>query len=187
MPAGHVFIHCGDWTNYGELPAVYDFVEWVRALPYEHKLIIAGNHDKWAATSPYGMVKETFAQAGATYLMNEAVGVEGLKFYGMPWVPPFGRWWFMAGKGEREIYINRIPDDIDVLITHGPPYGVLDETMLGEKAGCPILARRVLEIAPMVHCFGHIHEGTGQTNFRGEWKTTRCINAAQGLQTMEIP
>ncbi len=72
------------------------------------------------------------------------------------------RWW------------ANIPDDIDVLITHGPPYGIRDLTDRRERAGSMTLRRAVERRAPAIHCFGHIHEGYGE-----EWSGgTHYTNAS---------
>lgn len=183
MPPGDVFIHCGDFTNYGDRVKVLDFIDWLRLQPYKHKVVIAGNHDKFCAKTDYALLKEMFLAAGATYLMDDMVEIEGKRFYGTPWTPQFGNWSFMAGVEERKIYYNRIPENLDVLITHGPSYDVLDETALGAMAGCPILGKIVQERKPRIHCFGHIHECGGLKKRVGD---TICINAAQDVMCIDL-
>ena len=117
-----------------------------------------------------GLPDEIRAQARAllthaTYLEDQAVEIDGIRFYGSPFTPEFFEWAFMLPRGEalRAKWAS-IPDDVDVLITHGPPHGVLDATVRGEPAGCEALALRIQDIAPRLHLFGHIHEGYGQSD-----------------------
>jgi predicted phosphodiesterase len=183
MPDGDCLIHCGDFTNYGRVEKVYDFIGWLREQRYYHKIVIAGNHDKYCAQAPHALLKEMFASAGAFYLQDEGVIIEGRSFYGTPWVPMFGSWSFMTGPEERRRQFEKIPQGLDVLITHGPPYDVLDETMLSDNAGCPILAEIVAKVQPKVHCFGHIHECGGLKKRVGD---TICINAAQDVMCIDL-
>ena len=54
-----------------------------------------------------------------------------------------------------------IPAHVDVLITHGPPHGVLDRTEAGESVGCEELLAATRRTRPRLHAFGHIHQGHG--------------------------
>ena len=100
--------------------------------------------------------------SGVTYLQDEATTIMGLKFYGSPWQPRFFDWAFNADRGKPLADIwAKIPEDTDVLVTHGPPFGILDQTWRGEKVGCQDLLARVRIIRPRFHLFGHIHEGYG--------------------------
>jgi len=89
--------------------------------------------------------------------------IEGVKFYGSPWQPRFFDWAFNLDRGEEiKKKWDLIPMDTDVLITHGPPYGILDLTHEGEKVGCEELMKAVLRVQPKIHIFGHIHEAYGE-------------------------
>lgn len=156
LPEGDVLIHCGDITNTGEFEILADFNAWLKTLDFNHKLVIAGNHDLTLEK----LDGHQFITNG-TYLLDEQIVIKGIKFYGSPYVPKIGTWAF----GLQDIFHknrtwNRIPNNTDVLITHGPPKGTLDRTTT-EEAGCGVLGNKVIEIQPKFHFFGHIHESHG--------------------------
>jgi Icc-related predicted phosphoesterase len=100
--------------------------------------------------------------------------IDGTKFYGSPWQPWFYDWAFNLQRcPEIRSKWELIPEGIDILITHGPPYGIEDLTARGDKAGCHDLLEVVEKIKPRVHIFGHIHEGYGINAIDG----TTFINA----------
>jgi Icc-related predicted phosphoesterase len=112
----------------------------------------------------------------ATYLENTGVTIDGVSFWGSPYTPEFLHWAFMYRRGrDAKQYWNQIPAGLDVLVTDGPPYGILDQTAPGEEhLGCVELLKAVKAKKPKVHIFGHIHGGAG-TFENGD---TRFINAA---------
>lgn len=178
LPDGDVLIHSGDMTLLGKSKELKRVSEWLLDQPHKHKIVIPGNHDlsldpdfKGRGSLPPIEVAEKYFKH-FTFLRHESVTLEGVKFFGSPHTPQFFDWAFMYPRHlGAEIWRN-VPDDTDVLITHGPPYGILDFS--NEHAGCPHLRDRVLEVQPKVHIFGHIHEGYG-LDMLGE---TLCINAA---------
>jgi hypothetical protein len=97
------------------------------------------------------------------YLEDSAVTLFGLKFYGSPWQPEHGGWAFNLSRGEQCLSKwHLIPDDTDILITHGPPLGQCDKLQENRRAGCvELLATVQKRVKPMYHVFGHIHEGYG--------------------------
>tara|TARA_R110002073_G_scaffold128374_2_gene274096 strand:- start:242 stop:643 length:402 start_codon:yes stop_codon:yes gene_type:complete len=102
------------------------------------------------------------------YLQDESVEIEGLKIYGSPWQPWFFNWAFnLRTPEELKEKWDKIPEDTDVLVTHGPPLGILDLTMDGLNVGCSELIKAVERIKPRAHIFGHIHEGYGDTMLDG--------------------
>jgi hypothetical protein len=111
-----------------------------------------------------GMVAEARVTSGVHVLVEEgtydfALGNGArLRVYASPWTPVFGGWGFQY-RGAHEF---RVEPGTDVVVTHGPPKGVLDRTLYGgERAGCGYLMRAVERVRPRVHCFGHIHEAWG--------------------------
>ena len=107
--------------------------------------------------------------------MNEEIIIDGIKFYGSPNTPEFMSWAFMKQRGKSIAKIwKKIPDDTDVLITHGPPKGILDLCKDGH-VGCQDLLERVYEVQPKFHIFGHIHESRGQHKENG----TTFVNVTQ--------
>src|SRR5262249_28918150 len=102
---------------------------------------------------------------------------EGLKIYGSPWTPLFCDWAFMLPDADLASKWDKIPSGLDVLITHGPPFGILDWTNRKEHAGSATLINRVHEVKPRLHVFGHIHEAAGRTESNG----TTFLNASTQL------
>lgn len=101
--------------------------------------------------------------------------MEGIKFYGSPWQPWYYDWAFNEQRGEKiKAKWDLIPEDTDVLITHGPPMGILDKTLESGHVGCEELVKAVHRIKPKLHIFGHIHEDHGELRLHG----THFVNAA---------
>jgi predicted phosphodiesterase len=171
VPPGDVLIHAGDFSNQGALSDVEKFNAWLGALPHRHKIVIAGNHDfcfEWNAQEAQDLL------SSCVYLQDSGIEVEGFKIWGSPWQPRFFDWAFNLDRGEplREKW-SLIPPDTDILITHGPARGHGDRTVTGEDVGCEDLLDRLRQLEPLLHVFGHIHEGYGVTN-EGP---TICVNA----------
>lgn len=172
IPNGDILIHAGDLCNHGTLEEVIDFNNFLSTLPHPHKIVIAGNHD-FCFEKDRKACEEILTNC--IYLQDQAVTIDGVKFYGSPWQPWFYDWAFNLERGpEIRAKWELIPADTDVLITHGPPFGIGDLTARGDQAGCQDLLEVVEKIKPEVHIFGHIHEGYGTTT---KGKTT-FINAS---------
>jgi Icc-related predicted phosphoesterase len=172
IPEGDILIHAGDLTHHGEIEEVVKLNDFLGTLPHPKKIIIAGNHD-------FCFERDSEAcrasLTNAIYLQDQAVVVEGIRFYGSPWQPWFYDWAFNLQRGpEIRTKWDLIPEDTDVLITHAPPFRHGDRTMMGERVGCQDLLEVVKQVKPKVHIFGHIHEGYGLT--RNE--NTLFINAS---------
>lgn len=172
VPDGDILIHAGDFTGSGTLSGVDNVNDWLGTLPHDHKLVVAGNCDPCCEENP-DEVRERLTNA--QYLQDDAVEIDGIRFWGSPWQPKFLNMSFNLPRGEAlaEKW-EMIPDDTDVLITHGPPRGILDRTSRGEEVGDRALLTRVTELRPAYHVFGHVHESSG-TEIRGE---TTFVNAA---------
>lgn len=159
LPEGDILIHAGDISRVGKLNEIIEFNSWLGTLNYKHKIIIAGNHD-FIFENEYNLAKSLITNA--IYLEDSGVEIEGIKFWGSPVSPRFYDWAFNRDRGEDiKKHWDKIPKNIDVLITHGPPYGVLDKTVSGENVGCEDLLSKIQEIKPKFSIFGHIHEGYG--------------------------
>jgi Icc-related predicted phosphoesterase len=172
MPDGDVLIHAGDFTRYGAEEDVCLFNEFLGSLPHKHKIVIAGNHDSCLEQVPEQAEK---LLTNATYLKDNSIVIDGIKFYGSPWQPWFFDWSFNLQRGtEIKEKWALIDEDTDVLITHGPPQGYCDRVREGENVGCADLLEVVELIMPRLHIFGHIHEGYG---LAGNGQTT-FINAS---------
>jgi predicted phosphohydrolase len=159
IPEGDVLVIAGDVCGYGTLAEIKAFDAFLGRLPHPHKLLIAGNHD-W----PFARVPEQAIALlrHATYLQDSGIDINGIKFWGSPWQPEFCNWAFNLPRGAPLAKVwAKIPSDTDVLVTHGPPYGVLDQVPGGEHVGCEELLKALPRVRPKVHIFGHIHEGYG--------------------------
>lgn len=159
VPDGDVFVHAGDMCQGGTLDELMSVVEWMADLPHRHKVIIAGNHD-WSFIEAGSHARALVAEFH--YLQDQALELEGVRFYGSPWQPEHGGWAFNLPRGPQiaERW-QLIPPGLDVLITHGPPAGFGDRTPVAGRAGCADLRRRVDLVAPRLHMFGHIHQDGG--------------------------
>lgn len=172
VPGGDVLVHCGDMTGHGTAGETKAVAHWLAAFPHKYKFAIAGNHDGFCERAP-DAAQDTFTQAGITYLCEDAVTIEGIKLYGAPFTPNFCDWAFMPPRLSKALgeKWDRIPDDVQVLVTHGPPHGIRDAyeryeyiAQAGqEHAGCELLRARLEQLPALkVHAFGHIHEGYGR-------------------------
>lgn len=178
VPDGDVLVHAGDFSMQGRAAEIQEFNDQLGRLPHKHKIVIAGNHDIGFETHPEDAKA---LLTNATYLEDSGVEIEGVKFWGSPWQPQFYDWAFNLERGEdlREKW-QKIPEDIDVLITHGPPRFILDMAyrqgpLPDESVGCDDLRDEVLNrIKPRYHVFGHIHESRGHIKI-GD---TEFINAS---------
>ena len=158
VPSGDLLIHAGDFTFYSKPPSIVsDFNGWLGSLPHRHKLVIPGNHE-FALEEP----RNQGAIANAILLVDSGVEVEGIRIWGSPVTPLYGGAFGMSRAADRKRHWARIPEGLDILITHGPPLGILDHGPRSERhEGCPELREAVLQARPRVHVFGHIHAGYG--------------------------
>lgn len=155
-----VVAHTGDAECYTAMD-FYKFVEWFKLFPILYKIYVAGNHDKFIYENKK-LCKEVFKEVGIIYLDKEEITIDGIKFYGDPTTPRFGNWYFMAERGKMAKHWEQIPDDVNVLLTHGPRKGVLDLTQDRqgklEMCGCTALGKRIDKLDDLkLNCFGHIH------------------------------
>jgi len=167
VPNGDVLIHCGDSCGHGHFWEFRNFLKWFGSQPHKHKLLIAGNHDRCLVFDMDLCHAELKKYPEITYLEDTGVEIEGVKFWGSPWTPKFLNWYFMRPRGLGiKKHWDLIPDDTDVLITHGPPIGILDKVEPhpdnpGTTAGCEELLKAVQRVKPLIHVFGHIHGSYG--------------------------
>jgi predicted phosphodiesterase len=172
VPDGDVLVHCGDFTMNGSAREIQAFDLWLESLPHRYKIVIAGNHDIGFEEAPEA------AQAllrTPIYLQDSGIVIEGVRFYGSPWTPWFYDWAFNLPPGmPLSLKWDLISKDVDVLITHGPPYGILDLNMRDEHCGDEALLEAVEQIKPKIHAFGHVHYSRGA----GHLGETLFVNAA---------
>lgn len=178
IPKCDILLVAGDITNQGEYDEIVNFnntcFHLLKNNVVGQVVVIAGNHDLTAQRDP-----ETWKKLlpDVTYLCDEEVTIRGLRIYGSPWQPSFGKqyWVFNADRGReiREKW-DKIPEGLDILITHGPAYGAGDMTDRGERVGCWDLRESILAKKPRVHVCGHIHYGYGMSLLGN----TTVLNAA---------
>jgi len=162
LNAGTVLIHAGDVTEYGSEEEVVDFLYWFSRQPFAYKIFIGGNHDLFLEASTPAQIKKLIP-SDVIYLQNSGIEIEGYNFWGSPVTPYFLGMAFNAREGkERKKVWNKIPYNTDILITHGPPKGILDNGI-----GCEELALQVNRIHPVIHCFGHAHGQNGILSLNG--------------------
>ncbi|KAF8159020.1 Metallo-dependent phosphatase-like protein [Pholiota molesta] len=167
-----------------EVPDGDKTMDWLYSLPHRIKIIIAGNHDLTLHTEWYEqthmqqhrekqakriltMMKGPRAdEAGIIYLRDEEYkfqtkdGGRIWSVYGSPWSPESCDWAFNYPREEGETLVAKFPKT-DILLTHGPPYEILDRTNGGQDVGCEALRARLPDLRPRLHLFGHIHEAHG--------------------------
>lgn len=164
IPDGDFLIHCGDVSSRGYRSEVEYFLDWYCDLPHKHKIMIPGNHDFFF---------EEYYEASSNYcgsrnihlLIDSGIDLEGIKFWGSPITPYFHNWAFNRFRGSSiQPHWDKIPEGVDVLITHGPPAYMengLSMVLEGEDVGCEDLYKAIKRVNPKINAFGHIHEGYG--------------------------
>jgi Icc-related predicted phosphoesterase len=170
LPDGDVLVHAGDFTNAGTKKEAFDFIEWFACQPHQHKVLVHGNHDVGhGVTIPPEI----------NVLHGTGTVVAGLTFWGHPGLPAgehggeFDTWF------ESDAMWTIVPPRVDVLVTHAPPYGVLDGFIGNEE----LLVHVVDRITPRVHIFGHYHPGRGVAQLH----ETTFVNAAMCVDTWTGP
>lgn len=174
LPDGDVLVIAGDVCAYGRLSEIEQFHQFVKKQSHPYKVMIAGNHD-WPFSRQPDADEIKALKRDVIYLQDSGCEIEGVKFWGSPWQPEFFGWAFnlYRGKPLAEKWAM-IPTDTDVLITHGPPYGILDEVPSGEAVGCEDLANELIRVKPKLHVFGHIHHTYGMKIY----ENTVYVNAS---------
>jgi Icc-related predicted phosphoesterase len=135
-------------------------LKWLNELPIKDKVYVPGNHD----TALEAGLIDLMEYENIYFLLHESIVIDGIHIFGSPYTPHFNNWAYnVAPKNLKRTWEN-IPTGVDILITHGPPKGILDRCQDGYKAGCEELKLKVQEIKPKIHIFGHIHECGGLHN-----------------------
>ena len=168
VPDGDVLIHCGDFSG-AAIVSEYDaFFAWFASQPHRHKILVAGNHDELLQQFP-GMFRKRIPQ-GIHYLQDSATKIAGLQIFGSPWTPGVSYMAFTYGNKNDGPHVpqwSMIPAFSDVVITHGPPQGILDANYAGKHMGDPGLLARVTSIRTRVHLVGHVHDSNGRVEKDG--------------------
>ena len=183
IPDGDVLVCAGDITfktrgNPG-LDHVADFFDWFEGWHHPHKVFVAGNHD---FAFEFG-IGQSMMTNGVIYLDDSATEIDGLVFWGSPYTPRFHDWAFNVDRGHLHNHWDRIPNEVDVLITHGPAFGHNDTLpWTREQVGDEELLEAIERIQPKLHICGHIHCGAGTSIIGG----TRTINVSVVNEDYEL-
>jgi len=163
VPEGDMLIFAGD-GDWRTSASFYPFLDWFEKQPHEYKIMISGNHDfllQDCGKEKYYDYMEDIYSRDICYLEDSGVEIGGFKIWGSPITPTFFNWAYMRGRGDKitETW-DKIPNDVDILITHGPPMYTLDNCR-GDAVGCYDLAKAIDRVNPKLHVFGHIHSQSG--------------------------
>lgn len=176
IPECDVLISAGDYSFRGESRLVKDFHEWLNKQDAGYIISVQGNHEVLVERSFQENKELAIKACPSVEFMDEGpLTIEGHKFWCSAWTPWFHDWAWNANRGEEiKRHWDLIPDDTEVLITHGPPYGIRDElefpdgTPNGKHVGCSDLLNRIKQLKKLkIHIFGHIHSGYGQEHIDG--------------------
>jgi len=161
----NVLIHCGDFSH--SYKTFDNFLTWFSEVPgYKHKILIAGNHDEITWNMGYNKMRQICYTLDIIYLQDTGIEIEGINFWGSPWSVEYGGWPFMKDDFELDQMWKKIPDNTNVLITHGPAYGKCDE--VNQDISVPNVGSRTLEMRTRelkeltYHFVGHIHDQAGE-------------------------
>ena len=171
-----VLVHAGDWTSHDTPIEIMNFLQWFSLQDYKYLIFIAGNHEQCVENNQKWFYTILKKYPNIIYLQDSEIIIDGVKFYGSPYSNEFYNWAFMEEENELKKIWDKIPDDTNILITHGPAYGCNDivKHAVGrdEHVGSKYLTKRKLSLQGTLkaHISGHIHESYGVINTDG------CIN-----------
>lgn len=171
----------GDLTMNGSITQLRDFKSWLAIQPQKHKVVIAGNHDFCFQTNK-ATARAVIEDANTHYLEDSEITLEGVRIYGSPWQPWFHDWAFNLKRGpDIAAKWAHIPSGLDVLLTHGPPFGYGDQVANGDRVGCQDLLAALLVKKPKWTLFGHIHEDRGHWLLNGD-QDVNLVNCNVGYR-----
>ena len=204
IPECDVLIHAGDSTFTGKFFEVRDFMWWFKEQPARHKIVVAGNHEQTFDQTHQdynSAIRDLLVNAhDIVYLEDSYIVIDGVKFYGTPWTPFFYDWGFngveganapfhIPAKPKLEDVYDMIAADTNVLICHGPPYGILDKA--GDDRTGSVTMRNILEGDKLVdlrlYLCGHIHEARGHEVACGNVNICNVSSLARDYKTPMPP
>lgn len=205
LEGGDLLIVAGDLTANDRLQEYYDFIQWIKDTSYKKKIVVCGNHDNLIQKNPEFFKAHhadfTYLQDSGTeflywedeYQNTNTLSValkkpirKTLKIWGSPWTKTFEgmnphcKAFTVDTEQEIDKLLYRIPNEVDILITHEAPYSILDRIDFSEgdasaySVGSHALLHHSRMRQPKLHIFGHIHEGYGEFEDCG----TKYINAS---------
>lgn len=186
-----VTLFAGDWTGPRkpdlQLKETVAFFEWLNQLPSKHKVLIAGNHDGTPILNAKAFQPLIAQYPSIHYLSDTSINIDGYNIYGTPFTPTFFDWYFMEHENELRKRWKRIPQDTHILLSHGPAFGILDETDHGTSAGSYALLQVIENLTDLkLHVFGHIHEAYGTHKGRYTSVNASQLNSMYGLENKPI-
>jgi len=181
LPDGDVLIHAGDLTSDGKQDQIFDAFAWLARQHFKRIIVTPGNHEFGLEQLPHlgAVLQSKFPNV--EILVDSETTIDGLRVYGSPWQPWFNNWAFNflpgpAGIAQAEEKWSHIPDDIAILITHGPSRGILDETLKRKHVGCEAMSARIAQLPQLrLHVFGHVHEAHGIERIGEVLHVNACI------------
>lgn len=168
LEGGDLLIVAGDLTA-RDTPIEYGhFGCWMDRQKYEKKILISGNHDNYFERKGFEFIKDVYSSIGVEYLCDSGTEFEGMKIWGSPWTKmfpgmnPHCKAFTCDTEEELAKKWELIPENTNILITHGPSFGMLDKSIDGDYCGSSALDVTLLKLNLKLHVFGHIHEGYGR-------------------------
>ena len=162
-----ILVFAGDYQYNNDDDGV-NFMDWVMGLPYTHKVIIPGNHDGNALGLSVWLDYMSGDFENLHFVIHDKINVLGLKFFCSAYSAKFGNWWFSENEDKLNQLYQQIPNDTDILITHGGAFRTLDRLETGENVGSTALKDRINNLPNLkAHIFGHIHESYGTYVYNG--------------------
>lgn len=190
IPECDILIHAGDWTGQGKFGEVKQFAEWLNEQPAKHIVVVPGNHELYFEKMlPDSRKWITDYCPKAHVLIDEEVTIEGLKIWGSPISPEFCDWAFNRFRGaDIKKHWDLIPENLDILITHGPAYQLLDYAPQCNHVGCQDLFDEIVVKQPRVHIFGHIHYSHGQKHFNNttHYNASICTESYRPINPVTV-
>lgn len=159
-----ILIHAGDFTSNGNAAQTLSFLQWYSDLNVPHKILLAGNHDFKSCSHDFPSMLLQFPSI--TYLRNSSVTINGLVIWGSPFSNIFGQWAYMEGDDDLALIWDKIPANTNIVITHGPAYGIADKVVNAydrdPHVGSQSLRDKLKKLKHLkLHVTGHIHESYG--------------------------
>lgn len=175
IPECDLLIHAGDSTMGGSKDEITQFVMWLDEQKAENIIIVPGNHEIWWEQNWEDGLEIVNAHCPRAHVLNDSgLELNDIKFWGSPVTPFYGNWAWNRARTPGAVlwhgpwikdHWDKIPTELDVLITHGPPYQILDDVGFpGGHQGCTELLKRLDVVKPHTHIFGHLHEGYGHVS-----------------------
>lgn len=181
LPEGDILVHAGDFTDAGTKKETINFLKWFSLTPYKHKILIAGNHDFYFEKKSHKL--KELIPSNIHYLEDSGITLENIHFWGSPYTPGDTNWAFVKDRGKAiSHHWDKIPTNTDVLITHSPPFGILDELNDGTLIGCKNLLEKINKSEITHHIFGHVHNDYGKVKTH----KTLFINSSSVDETYRI-